>query len=658
MFSIPFQRVSIQDAFWSPRLLLNNTVSLQHQWNQLELSGCIQNFRLIADKIPGFRTGWFFADSDAYKWLDAASRSIATLPNLQISAHLDTLIDLIVRTQSNDGYIFTYNQFHFPNSRWENLQIEHELYCHGHLIEAGISHFKATGQKTLLTTVIKAADLICSTFLNSGFDKTPGHEEIEIALIRLYDLTGDCRYVEMAEQFLEKRGRQSLPVFAWKMTKENNRVKRRALVLEKSKMDFNHNNPSTEGAHKLPASNQVKIPKWAKQRFLWSGLKGAYFQQHAPIRKQFIPVGHAVRYAYLQTATAMLSNRFGDFSLWPALQQSWIHMIEKRMFVTGGTGSLPISEAFGRDYELDPGNAYAETCAALGSMFWNWEMTQLFKDAAYADLFERDLYNASLVGNSLSGTRYLYNNPLENKNGFERQSWFEIPCCPSNLSRTWASLGNYIFTHELESVSIHQYIGCQVEIPLEPKVNIKIESDFPWQGKVKVRISPNSKSHFFELNMRIPSWCGSLKSRLNGHIYPLIIPATQNYPPTATGYDPRHAQYVTIRRDWLPGDVLELDFEMPIEINRPHKNVTSCAGRYAISRGPLVYCLEGLDNPGVDIFNSVVDPNSLRPEYDPELLGGVIKILGTTIGGHPVTFIPYAWWANREKCPMTVYVNM
>ncbi|MHB8133087.1 MAG: glycoside hydrolase family 127 protein [Anaerolineaceae bacterium] len=658
MFSIPFQRVSIQDAFWSPRLLLNNTVSLQHQWNQLELSGCIQNFRLIADKIPGFRMGWFFSDSDAYKWLDAASRSIATLPNPKISGYMDVLIDLINRTQTNDGYIFTYNQFHFPDSRWENLQIEHELYCHGHLIEAGISHFQATGQIILLTTAIKAADLICTTFLNSGLDKTPGHEEIEIALIHLYDLTRDCRYVEMAEQFIEKRGRQPLPIFAWKMIRENERVKKRSQILEKSKSAFISQNPDFKVVHELPERNQTKVQKWAKERFMWSALNGSYFQQHTPIRNQLKPVGHAVRYSYLNTAITMISNRFGDFSLWPALQQSWNHMIEKRMFVTGGTGSLPISEAFGRDYELDPENAYAETCAALGSMFWNWEMTQLFKDAAYADLFERNLYNASLVGNSLSGTRFLYNNPLENRNGYERQSWFEIPCCPSNLSRTWASLGNYIFTHELESISIHQYIGSQVEIPLEPKVNIKIESDLPWQGKVKVHINPKSKSHFFELNMRIPSWCGSLKSRLNGHLYPLIVPAPQNYAPTASGYDPRHAQYITLRRDWIPGDVLELDFEMPIEINCPHKKVTSCAGRYAISRGPLVYCLEAQDNPGVDIFNCVVDSNSLHPEYDPELLGGVVKILGTTIGGQPLTFIPYAWWANREKCPMTVYVNI
>jgi DUF1680 family protein len=661
MLSLPFQRVTINDPFWSPRLLLNNTTALLHQWEQLELSGCIQNFRLIADKTPGFRTGWFFADSDAYKWLDAASCSIATLPNPQLSAYMDELIDLILRAQSQDGYLFTYNQFHFPDCRWQNLQIEHELYCHGHLIEAGISHRLATGKSTLLNAAIKAANLICATFLNAGPDKTPGHEEIEIALIHLYDLTGECRYLEMAEQFLEKRGRQLPPVFAWRMIQENERVKKRAGMLEKSRIAYQAQAPSSAAvqaqAPELAPHNQAKTPKWAKARFLWSGLTGVYFQQQAPIRDQCAPVGHAVRFAYLQTAAAALSQRNGDFTFWPSLRKSWTCMIEKRMFVTGGTGSLPISEAFGRDYELDPALAYAETCAAVGTMFWNWEMTQIFRDAAYADLFERQLYNAALVGISQNGKRYLYNNPLENDNGLERQPWFEIPCCPPNLSRTWASLGNYIFTYDEKSVSIHQYIGSQAHIPGEIDMDIKIESGLPWQGAVKITLNPQFTSNF-TLNMRVPSWCGALTTHLNGSPYPLIVPSPQAFPPTASGYDPRLAQYVSLRRDWASGDVLELDFAMPIEINKPHKKVSACTGRYAVSRGPLVYCLEGQDNPQVNVMDCLVAADSLAAEFDAELLGGVVKITGATNDGQPLTFIPYAWWSNRDCCPMTVYVKM
>ena len=385
----------------------------------MELSGCIQNFRILANQAPGFRTGWFFADLDAYKWLEAASRSIATNPNPEISSHMDHLINLIHRAQTHDGYLFTYNQIHFPQSRWQNLQIEHELYCHGHLIEAGISHHLATNSNRLLASALKAANLICATFLGSGIEKTPGHEEIEIALIRLYDLTAECRYIEMAEQFLEKRGQQNRPVFALRMIKENASVKKRTQMVEEERSAYVAKNPNGEENHQLPPKNKINLPRWANQRFLWSGLTGTYFQQQKPIRKLLEPAGHAVRFAYLQTAVTMYALRYGEYSLWPALRESWVRMIEKRMFVTGGTGSLPISEAFGRDYELDPSTAYAETCAALGTMFWNWEMTQLFNEASYADLFERQLYNAALVGIGLSGNCYLYNNPLENKDGLK-----------------------------------------------------------------------------------------------------------------------------------------------------------------------------------------------------------------------------------------------
>ncbi len=657
MVAIPYQRVSIQDAFWSPRLLLNNQVALLHQWTQLELSGCIQNFRILADQAPGFRTGWFFADSDAYKWLEAASRSIATIPNPEISSHMDVLIDLINRTQTNDGYLFTYNQIHFPQTRWQNLQIEHELYCHGHLIEAGISHHLATNSDSLFAPALKAANLICATFLGSGLEKTPGHEEIEIALIRLYDLTTECRYIEMAEQFLEKRGQQSTPFFALRMIKENANVKKRSQIVAREKATYFSQNPDTDVQHQLPPKNQTKASRWANQRFLWSGLTGTYFQQHTSIRNMHEPIGHAVRFAYLQTAVTMYTMRYGEYSLWSVLRDSWVRMIEKRMYVTGGTGSLPVSEAFGRDYELDPSTAYAETCAALGTMFWNWEMTQLFNEAAYSDLFERQLYNAALVGIGISGNCYLYNNPLENKDGFKREPWFEIPCCPSNLSRTLAAIGQYIYTFDKDTISIHQYISSTVELALEKTVSIEIESNLPWNGKVTIHVSPES-AYFFELIMRVPSWCGKLNAHLNGIEYPLIVPAAQNLPPTAAGYDPRYAQNVVLHREWAPGDILELDFSMPIEIQKPHPKVRSCDGKYAITRGPIVYCLEGVDNPEVDIFECVVDPHSLVAEHDPELLGGITKISGKTTTGQGLVFIPYAWWANRDPGPMTVYVKM
>ncbi len=657
MLSVPFQRVTIDDPFWSPRLTQTASTSLLHQWQQLEASGCIDNFRVASGIKNGIHIGWFFADSDAYKWLDAVSRSHHLSLNPQVRVFADEFIVILQKTQQADGYLYTYNQILFPESRWQNLQIEHELYCHGHLIEAGISHFEATNSAALLNIALKAADLICQTFLGRGAIATPGHEEIEIALLKLAHLTDRPIYRQMASQFLEERGRQFAPIFAWRMLHENSRVNQRTKIHSNAIKGFQQLHPHLSPATQLPPPNHSDVPRGVKARFLLAGLVGTYFQQHLPIRSQSTPEGHAVRFVYLQTAIARLIAEKGDYTLLAPLQQRWMHMIEKRMYITGGIGTLPVAESFGHDYELPLASAYAETCAALGSMFWNWEMTQLSENAAYADLFERQLYNASLVGIGQNGISYLYNNPLENKNGLQRQPWFEIPCCPSNLARTWASLSGYVYTHNKNSLAIHQYIGSQIKLELEQPVTVEMNSTFPWQGRVELSVNP-AQPFEFNLLLRFPSWCDSLQIELNGAEYPFIQPGVQSYPPTASGYDPRLARYVSIHRTWQASDVLRLNFSMPIQIQPAHHKVRTCRGKAAFSRGPLVYCLEAQDNPGVDIFHVEVDENSLQAQENGDLFGGITTLSAVSSSGSPLTFIPYAWWANRVDTRMTVYVRL
>ena len=653
------RQVTLEDSFWTPRQIINAEKSIFHQWQMLENTGCIDNFRIAAGIKEGSREGWFFADSDAYKWLEAAAGIYSLWPSKNLKDLIDDFIILIRESQMKDGYLFTYNQINFPSSRWENLMIEHELYCHGHLIESCVSHFDSFGDKSVLKMACHAADLLVDVFLDAAPDKTSGHEEIEIALIRLYKVTGDDQYLELAHRFLERRGKT--PFFAMQIFIQNLRVNRRLRLVqmkkENSMVDMHH--PLSQG---LTSYNYAKINTAIKFRWLLSGLSGKFFQMHAPIREQTVPVGHAVRFAYLETATAMFYRQNLDPTLLPALKQAWTRMVTRRMYITGGIGSLPFIEGFGRDYELDPEIAYAETCSSLGSLYWNWEMGLITKEACYSDLFEWQLYNAAAVGMGMEGTSYSYNNPLASHGGLSRMPWFKVACCPSNLSRTWASLGKYIFSHVGRDLWIHQYIGCQAEINLGTAVKINLRSSFPWEGKACLNINPQTTAEF-TIHLRIPSWAKSYALRINGQQVSVNprSPTEDNEPP-ASGYDPHHSWFATIHRVWSPGDVLELEFEMDVKIRRVSSRVKGQDNKVALTRGPIVFCLESIDNPGLDIFRARVNLLCIidRPDcvtYLPSLLGGTETLCCTTIDEKILNFIPYFLWANRGKSQMTVWVN-
>ena len=664
MKELTTQQVSIRDPFWSPRLEINASRAIFHQWEQLETSGCIDNFRITAGDRNGFREGFFFADSDAYRWLDAAARIYATKPNPQLAILMDELIDLLSRAQCPDGYLFTYNQIHFPNTRWTNLLIEHELYCLGHLIEAGVSHFQATSQHSLLDIARKAADRIVADFSGKGPDYTSGHEEIEIALLRLYGLTVHAPYLAMATQFIEQRGRNSRLRHAFSILGQYRSYTIRVSTVDKQRQKYLASHPGY-APHQLPPGNVAKSTRSSHLRWVVSELNGKYNQQHAPIRAQTIPVGHSVRFGYLQSAIAMLNRINGDQSLLPSMEKAWERMVARRMYVTGGIGSVPWLEGFGKDYELDPQYAYAETCAAIASLYWNWEMALITREAKYCDLFEWQLFNAVSVGMGLTGETYLYNNPLSCTGGVTRQGWYACPCCPSNLSRTWADLGRYIYTQDENELWIHQYIGSQASFQLGSPVNIEVESSLPWNCFIRIKVDPSATSDF-KLHLRIPSWVAN-----HGDIYAIKInnqPASlhedklsgSSRPSTADsrGYDPHCSRYLSIQRTWTKGDVVQLDFGMPIVLRHAHPKVRGHEYKVAITRGPLVYCLENIDNPGVDIFSTRLNPDSLQAEFNPELLGGCTLLKALSMDGHPLTFIPYYLWANRAASQMNVWVAL
>lgn len=662
-------RAQILPGFWHDRLTTNATSAIFYQWEQLEASGCIENFRIVAGDVDGFREGWFFADSDAHKWLDAASRVYASHPDQQLATLMNDFIALLARAQGADGYLYTYNQIHFPGTRWVNLQIEHELYCHGHLIEAGVSHYETTTRTDLLDIASRAADRIVEDFSGKGPDYTPGHEEIEIALLRLYQVTRHPPYLDMARQFIEQRGHN--PFFALSILKQNASVEARGKIVQQKKQDYLTTHPEFK-PFQLPPGNEAKKPWNAILRWQINALTGKYFQQHTPVRKQKIPVGHSVRFAYLETAIALLAHESGDQTLIPALEQTWEHMVTRRMYVTGGIGSLPALEGFGNDYELDPEYAYAETCAALASLFWNWEMAQLTGDAKYSDLFEWQLYNAAAVGMGLDGTTYLYNNPLTCRGGVTRQPWYAVPCCPSNLSRTWADIGKYIYSENEYGLWIHQYICSQFESSL---AQVEIQSNLPWDGKVLIYVNP-SKKQKFKLQLRTPSWDFSAQILMYEPVQEQMVKNSDEHfshtvslkkfkesvpfykQETASGYEPRLSWFQSIDRTWSPGDILEFNFDTKIKVRYAHPKVKGHQGKVAVTRGPLVYCLESTDNPSIDIFNTKLDLSTLAEAFVPNLLGGIVKLTAKTTDDKLLTFIPYHLWGNRGESKMTVWVNV
>jgi len=600
---VPIEAVKLEDEFWAPRQRVLRERALPTQYRLCEETGRISNFRRASGKEGGEFQGYFFNDSDVYKWIEASAFSLAAGPDRELESLVERVVDEVAAAQDDDGYLDTYFAFERKGERWANLREMHELYCHGHLFQAAIALYRSTGARKLLDVACRAADNITNVFGPGGRQGTPGHPEVEMALVELYRTTGQGAYLQVAEAFLDNRGRG------------------------------------------MVGGGQNLI-------------------DHRQFRELDEIVGHSVRSLYLNCGATDVYMETGDKALWEALDRLWHSLAERRMYVTGGAGAHYDGEAFGVDYELPNAMAYAETCAAIANVMWNWRMFLATGDARYVDVLELALYNGALSGISLDGSHYFYVNPLADRGDHRRQEWFPCACCPPNIARLLASLQGYAYGASESEVWVNLYAQSKMQAQLPKAVSIEQRTGYPWQGDVTFAIEPKAEVDF-GLNVRIPGWCERAELELNGRRLEASIGPNR---------------FIALRRTWSAGDVVRLSLHMPVERIESNPLVDENLGRVALRRGPLIYCLEQVDNPDFDVWNLIVPTDaSLMAEWEPNVLNGVMVIRGVGLaidsdwsdrrlyrppvaegrGARRVKFtaIPYYAWANREPGPMTVWVG-
>jgi hypothetical protein len=657
---LPLRQVKITDAYWGTRQQINQNNALLYQWDQLEHVGTIDNFRIVGKLTEGKRRGEFYSDSDAYKWAEAAAISLNISEHPQIEQILRDFIVILEKAQDKDGYLYTFNQIHFPTHKWENLLIEHELYCLGHLIEAGIAHYEATTDQSLLELAKKAANIVVLRFVKLLPEDTPGHQEIELALLRLYRLTRNPDYLALAQQFIEQRGQQKH--FGWNLLRQNTNHSHKIKKISQTEFP-GQGSPTSIKEYGYGETLQKVEPPLIWARAAWSFLSGKYMQQQTSIRKMKKVTGHAVRFGYFVTAASMLFEEIGDPSLLDTLTTLWDHMVNRQMYVTGGIGSLPVIEGFGRDWELPNNFAYCETCAAIANIFWSWEMSLITGKAQYADLIEWQLYNAAAVGIALDGQSYLYRNPLESTGELARRAWFRTACCPSNISRLWGKIGQYIYFSTTNAIWVHQYIGNHTKFSFQDKsgvvpsvIEISMESGFPWEGECTLHLTMD-RTRDFTLFLRIPGWVSQFELYLNQELYKQEKnPNFKDSNRFGGGFSPYASYYTNIHRTWQKGDIVSIKFSMDILIRKADQRVKADRGKITLSRGPIVYCIESNDNPKIQIQNLRLDlQQPLSYHFSKKLLGGIGILRGFDSDSHPLLLIPYYAWSNRGKSQMQVW---
>ena len=641
---VPFERVELTQGFWLERQKVNFEKALFLQHQKLEEYHHIDNLRVAAGQKKGIFRGAFFFDSDLYKWLEAACYSLQLKKNPELKVQIEEIVDLIVKAQDEEGYLDTYYQILFPEKRFSNLLVFHELYCMGHFFQAAIAHYSATRDDRLISVSSKCVDLLIQKFFQEHLKGAPGHQEIELALLDLYHLTEEEKYLKLARELVERRGK--IPKYKrWALKSFTNMIKTLKKEKKLTKQYEKETKESYDVEHaapKMPFKHKLK----GALRFIREFLNGKYAQYHVPATKMEKPVGHAVRAMYFYIAMAKLYAETGNQQLLDTLQKIWQNMVEKRMYITGGTGSIGVLEGFGKDFELDPESSYSETCAAIGNMLWNWEMTQITADPKYADLVERLMFNAMLVGQSIEGTTYMYNNPLKSNGKNERHEWYYVACCPSNIARTIASLGKYIYSTSKEGIYIHQYISNKSQIPLSEgqssEIEITMTSNLPWQGLTIIHLDSKEKKEF-SLYLRIPKWAKSPNITIN------TSSPIQDLPEEG---------YLELKREWSPGDRVSMDFNLtPQRIKADPRN-KYIQSKVAIQYGPLIYCLEQIDNPEMDIFKAKIAKDShLKAYKGKDILKKVNIIEGTLASGHQFKAIPYFAWNNRGPNKMQVWMD-
>jgi DUF1680 family protein len=627
---VPFTQVKITDSFWAPRLETNRMVSVPYALRMNEETGRVDNFRKAARLMTGPYKGRRFNDSDVYKAMEAAAYTLRLHPDAALERTLDDLIGTIAQAQEPDGYLYTTrtNDPAHPApgagaERWSNLRVSHELYNVGHMYEAAVAHFQATGKRTFLAIAEKNAGLLLRTFgkgpgQRHGF---PGHQEIEIGLAKLYRATGNRAYLDLAKFFLDERG------------------------------------------HYFGGERHAPGDPFAVYD------SDEYLQNHKPVIEQDEVVGHAVRAMYMYSGMADVAALGGYPEYVAAIDRLWENVAGKKQYLTGGIGARHTSEAFGDAYELPNAEAYTETCAAIGNALWNYRLFLLHGESKYVDVFERVLYNGLLSGVSLSGDRFFYQNPLESAGGYERSPWFEVACCPPNLTRFLPSLPGYVYATKDGTVFVNLYIAGEGKIDLDGRlVTIVQETRYPWDGAVKFTVSPAGTGEF-ELALRIPGW--AREEAMPTGLYRFLDGSPEG--PTlkvdgeAAVLEIRDG-YARIRRSWKKGDTAQLILPMPVRRVVANELVAADRGRVALQRGPIVFAAEGVDNDGrvFDLF--LPDETGLKAEFRPDLLDGVEVVTGegrailknsagkTVESSRPIRAIPYYSWANRGPGQMLVWL--
>ena len=604
---VPFTAVHVQDGFWTPRIETNRQTTVWYDFKKCEETGRIDNFAKAAGLMKGEFKGIPFDDSDVFKVIEGASYSLALQPDAKLDKYLDDLIAKIAAAQEPDGYIYTARRLFAPEKmpgmsgkeRWLNEAHSHELYNVGHMYEAAVAHFQATGKRTFLDVAIKNANLIAQEFAPGKHQLPPGHEEIEIGLAKLYRATGDEKYLQLAKFLIEIRGR-----------------------------------PET---HKL---------------------YGAYNQDHVPVVEQDEAVGHAVRAGYLYSGVADVAALTGDAKLIAAIDRIWDNVAGKKLYLTGGIGARHAGEAFGENYELPNATAYNETCAAIANALWNQRMFLLHGEAKYVNVLEHVLYNGFLSGVALTGDAFFYPNPLESRANYKRSPWFGCSCCPVNVVRMVPSVPGYIYATRGDALFVNLFIGGTAKVQLGGQVVTLVQTgDYPWDGKIKLTVAPEKEMNF-ALKLRIPGWARN--EPLPGGLYRYADQQPENWSVKINGaaqaFQALENGYAVLSKHWKTGDVVELELPMPVRRVLALDEVKADRNRFAVMRGPIVFCAEGADNDGKVLDKKFPGAVQFAVNRRPDLFGGVVT-LRMTQSDQPdaLTLIPYCMWENRGPNEMEAW---
>ena len=630
---IPFTQVKLTDSFWLPRIKTNAMVTIPASFERCESTGRVKNFEMAAVRKGKFCTLYPFDDSDVYKTIEGASYSISILPDAKLDRYMDSLILKIGKAQEPDGYLYTARTIDPLNvgpwlgkERWEKeRELSHELYNAGHLYEAAAAHYIATGKRSLLDIALKNADLVCKVFGNSPGQKkvAPGHEVIEMGLVKLYRITGKPEYLSTAKFFIEQRGHYQ-------------------------------------------GYDSTSKDEWKN---------GIYWQDNKPVTEQDEAEGHAVRAGYLYSAMADVAALTGDEKLLNAIDKIWTNIVTKKIYVQGGVGAVGDGERFGDNYELPNTTAYNETCAAIANVFFNQRMFLLHGESKYIDVLEKTLYNGFLSGVGMDGKSFFYTNAMQIKNGTShadmetaRSGWFPCSCCPTNVVRLMPSIPGYVYAQKDNNIFVNLFISSHTSLSVDnKKVEVIQQNNYPWDGSLVFRINPTSPVAF-NLLVRIPGWAqndaipSDLYSFAKSSNSPVVIKINHR----VIQYNLQNG-YAVLARKWNKGDLVEVNLPMDVREVVANKNIKDDIGKTALQRGPLIYCAEWPDNFGKT--SNIILPREtvFRSVYEPGLLNGVmtiktevpaVKIIqenSITTASQQFTAIPYYSWAHRGKGEMMIW---